>query len=532
MKMEISHFFNPSATARMNSIAGGNGGTGAWSGPIRPRWRPGQVVRIGFRMVVFLCLGNPVDPTRAAEWSQFRGSNGSGVMETSQLPVQFGPHQNLVWRVPTALGHSSPILTRDRIFLSAIRDERLWVICLERASGKTLWEREVPRSRSQIMHRANSPASPTPVTDGTNVYAFFNDFGLISFGPNGQERWHLPLGPFNNPMGLAASPILADGRILMICDQESGSFFVAVDQDTGRVLWRVERPGYTRGFATPVLYRPKGGDLQVIVSGSHQLTAYSVETGQEIWWIRGLTWQMKSTPVMDGEKLYLNGWAGGSDEGQREVVAAFSDVLAERDADGDRRLSRQEMVGVRLKWEFGKVDLDRTGFLENRDWRVYRARRSARNGALGIRLGGQGDMTESNLFWRYRKSLPNVPSPLLYKDILYLMKEGGILTALNPATGTVLKQGRLMDALGTYYASPVAGDDKIFAVSHEGKVSVIRAGADWQVLSVNDLGSECSATPALSAGRLYIRTRDTLFCFGRQHHPERPLNAKKGRKQL
>lgn len=531
MRMEISKFFGPRAAARMNGIVGGNGRSRDRSAQVRPCRYLGRVVGIGSWGLFFLCLGNPVYPARAEEWSQFRGSNGSGVRETSDLPVQFGPHQNLVWRVSIAPGHSSPILTRNRIFLSAVRDKRLWVICLERTSGRILWEREVPRSRSQIMHRANSPASPTPVTDGTNVYAFFNDFGLISFGPAGRQRWHLPLGPFNNPMGLAASPILADGKVLMICDQESGSFFVAVDQDTGRVLWRVERPGYTRGFATPVLYRPKGGDLQVVVPGSHQLTAYSAGTGQEIWWIRGLTWQMKSTPVMGRKNLYLNGWAGGSDEGQRELVAAFSDVLDKRDADGDRRLSRQEMADVRLKWEFGKVDLDRTGFLEARDWRVYRARRSARNGVLGIRLGGRGDMTESNVLWRYRRSLPNVPSPLLYKDILYLMKEGGILTALDPNNGTVLKQGRLMDALGTYYASPVAGDDKIFAVSHEGKVSVVRAGADWQVLSVNDLASECSATPAISAGRLYIRTRDTLFCFGKQHRPKQHLNAKKGKRQ-
>ena len=131
-------------------------------------------------------------------------------------------------------------------------------------------------------------------------------------------------------------------------------------------------------------------------------------------------------------------------------------------------------------------------------------------------------MTASNLLWRYQRTLPNVPSPLLYEGVLYLMKEGGILTALDPSNGSVLKQDRIREALGTYYASPVAGDGKIFAVSHEGKVSVIRAGADWQVLSVNDLGSECSATPAISEGRLYIRTREFLYCFGEHRPPEHP----------
>lgn len=493
-------------------------------------WRRGRSCSRGVGVALLLGLAHPVPPVAAAEWSQFRGWNSTGVVETSPLPVRFGPHRNLVWRTSVAPGQSSPILTRDRIFLSAVEGDGLWVICLDRSSGDLLWKQEVPRPRSEVVHRANGPASPTPVTDGSNVYAFFGDFGLISFDAQGRERWRLPLGPFINPMGQAASPVLADGRVLMICDQESGSFFVAVDQMTGEVLWRVERPGFTRGFSTPVLYRPKGGALQALVAGSHQLTAYSVDRGEEIWWVRGLTWQMKSTPVIHRETLYLNGWAGGADDSQREEVASFADFLSERDADGDRRLSPQEIAGLRLRWDFSRLDLDRSGYLEDRDWRIYRAKRSARNGALGIRLGGEGDMTASNLLWRYQRTLPNVPSPLLYQDILYLMKEGGILTALDPSNGSVLKQDRIREALGTYYASPVAGDGKIFAVSHEGKVSVIRAGADWQVLSVNDLGSECSATPAISEGRLYIRTREFLYCFGEHRPPEQPLNDRKGRR--
>ena len=243
------------------------------------------------------------------------------------MPVRFGPHRNLVWRAAIGPGQSSPVLTRDRIFLSAVEEDRLWVICLDRFSGDLLWKQEVPRPRSEVMHRANGPASPTPVTDGSNVYAFFGDFGLISFDSEGRERWRLPLGPFINPMGQAASPILADGRVLMICDQESGSFLVAADQMTGEVLWRVERPGFTRGFSTPVLYQPNGGTLQALVAGSHQLTAYSVDSGKEIWWVRGLTWQMKSTPVVNRDMLYLNGWAGGADDSQREEVPSFSDFL-------------------------------------------------------------------------------------------------------------------------------------------------------------------------------------------------------------
>jgi outer membrane protein assembly factor BamB len=136
---------------------------------------------------------------------------------------------------------------------------------------------------------------------------------------------------------------------------------------------------------------------------------------------------------------------------------------------------------------------------------------------LAYRLDNQkemlGDLTESNLLWRYQKSLPNVPSPLFYRDVLYLLKEGGILTALDPKTGAVFKQDRLREAPGDYFSSPVGVDGKIYTISHEGKVTVLKAGSEWEILAVNDLGDICNATPAISGGRIYLRTRSTLYCF-------------------
>ena len=146
-------------------------------------------------------------------------------METSSLPVRFGPHRNLVWRASTAPGRSSPILTGSTFFCRPWEGEQLWVICLDRSSGDLQWKRGSPAAPVRgDAPGPNGPASPTPVTDGSNVYAFFSEFGLISLDPEGRERWRLPMGPFNQPHGLAASPILADGKVLMICDQESGSF--------------------------------------------------------------------------------------------------------------------------------------------------------------------------------------------------------------------------------------------------------------------------------------------------------------------
>ena len=377
-----------------------------------------------------------------------------------------------------------------------------------------MWRREVPRPRKQKLHDSNSPASPSVATDGRNVYAFFTDFGLISYGSDGEERWRVPLGPFNNPFGLAASPILANGKVIQICDSETGSFAIAVDEKNGRTVWRVERPEMTRGFATPVLYQPESGALQVLVAGTNRFIAYDVETGKEVWWVHGLTWQMKPTPIIDGDTAYVLGWAGGADQGNQAAIPSFQEMLKTADVNHDAKLAKAELTDSRYQQDFEDSDLDGDGFLEEREWEKYRERRTLVNSVMAVKAGGTGDMTGKSILWRYYKSLPNVPSPLLYRDVLYLMKEGGILTALDPATGSVLKQGRLKGALDFYYSSPVGADGKIFTASQDGHVSVIRAGRDWEVLAVNDMDDEVYATPAPVDHRLYLRTKTALYCFG------------------
>jgi outer membrane protein assembly factor BamB len=201
----------------------------------------------------------------AADWTQFRGSNGSGVSPSKNVPERFDTQRNLIWRTPLPAGHSSPVFTEDRIFVTAFEGRELLTICLDRATGKIQWRRPAPRERQESYQPTNGPASPSPVTDGSNVYAFFGDFGLLSYGPDGNERWRLPLGPFNNPNGHGSSPILADGKLVLICDQDTDSFLVAVDPSNGHVLWKIPRPEYTRGYATPAVYRPKSGPAELIV---------------------------------------------------------------------------------------------------------------------------------------------------------------------------------------------------------------------------------------------------------------------------
>jgi outer membrane protein assembly factor BamB len=447
------------------------------------------------------------------DWPQWRGVNSAGVSDAVGLPVEFGPSKNVVWKTTLPAGHSTPVIVGNRIHLTGFDESKLYVITLDRASGKVLWRRDVPRPRKQELHKSNSPASPSVVTDGRNTYAFFTDFGMISHGPDGEERWRLPLGPFNNPFGMGASPVLANGKVIQACDSETGSFLIAVDQKTGKQVWRVERPDMTRGFSTPVLYQPKDGGLQAVLPGTNRLIAYEVDTGKEVWYIRGLTWQMKPTPVVDGDIAYVLGWAGGSDQGGQENVPPYAEVLRDFDANHDGKLAIAE-APPRYKKDLVESDFDRDGFYNPREWEKFQEKRSSLNSVMAVRLGGSGDMTDKSILWRYYKSLPNVPSPLLYKGVLYMMKEGGILTALDAASGAVLKQGRLNGALDFYYSSPVAADGKIYAASQTGQVSVVRAGGDWEHLKVNEMDGEVFATPVPLDGRLYLRTTGTLYCFG------------------
>ena len=450
-----------------------------------------------------------------ADWTQFRGPNASGVADATGLPIQFGPGKSVVWKTPLPPGHSSPVLNGDSIFLTASEGEKLFAFCLDRATGKIKWRREVPRNRQGLLHKENSPASASPVTDGRNVYMFFYDFGLISYGPDGNERWRMELGPFNNPFGMASSPVLAGDVLVLNLDGETDSYAIGVDKNTGRRLWRVERPDATRGFSTPVVYKPPSGPPQVLIAGSYNMTSYEVATGKPVWWVHGLTWQLKPTPVIDQDTLYIIGWAGGADEGQQEEVPPFDEILKRWDTDNNRSLSKQEITDERLTRDWRQMDLDDDGVVKERDWQMYQARRRVINAVLAFRLGGKGDMSEKALRWKYTKSLPNVPSPLLYKGVLYLLKEGGIFTSLDAATGAVLKQARLTGAPGAYFSSPVAADDKIYTISVEGKVSVIKPGPQWEVLAVNDLGEDVKSTIAIAGNRIYLRTFENLYCFAK-----------------
>ena len=470
-------------------------------------------------------LLSPLTILASDEWSQFRGPNGTGVSETKGLPTEFGPTKNVVWKTALPPGHSSPVLTRDRIFVTAHRNYQLWVICLDRETGKILWERQVARSRQGRLQNVNGPASPSPVTDGTNVYVFFQDFGLLSFDADGKERWKLPLGPFNMFYGFGASPILVDDKVILPVDQDNpASYLIAVDKNTGKQRWKVERPVVISGYSTPIIYQPKQGAKQIIVPESFQLSAYSVADGKRVWWVRGLACEMKSIASHDDEYLYINGWGFPQNQpGQQVKTISFEEGLAAYDKDKDHMITKAEVsaAGSAEKMDkmlvaaFEAFDMNRDEKLNDKDWEVFRAMMASENGLLAIKMGGQGDQTANAIRWRYTKPVPQVPSTLLYQKVLYMINDSGILISFDPATGNVIKQGRLHGAIDKYFSSPVAADDKVFLIGQGGQVSVLKAAGDWQVMTVNELDDEVYATPAIADGRIYIRTRSALYSFGK-----------------
>jgi outer membrane protein assembly factor BamB len=458
---------------------------------------------------------------QAGEWPQFRGPQGLGIAQGQALPTEFGLEKNLLWKTPVPPGFSSPVLTEDRIFLTGYEGEKgkeaLLTICIKRANGEVLWRKQAPRPRQEPYNPIHGPTSTSPATDGKNVYVFFGDFGLLSYDGEGNERWRVPLGPFANRNGHGSSPIVVDDKVILICDQDTESYILALNKDDGSVRWKVDRPGITRGYATPAILRPAHGPAEVIAPGAYRLISHSLETGEALWWVTKMPWQVRGVPVIDDGTIYFNAWESGGGTNNADIPP-FDEVLAKYDANHDGKISPEEHPNPNLRqlgpnWE--DFDLNDDGFFDARDWQFYRGRLTSESSMSAIRPdGARGDLTETHVLWRYYKSLPNSATPLLYQGVLYLIKDGGILTTLDPKTGDVLQQGRLRDALEKYWASPVAGDDKVYMTSEACKVSVLKPGGQWEVLAMNDLPGECYATPAIADGRFYLRTSEAFYSFG------------------
>ncbi|MEP7363471.1 MAG: PQQ-binding-like beta-propeller repeat protein [Acidobacteriota bacterium] len=442
------------------------------------------------------------------DWPRFRGPNGSGVADgTAKLPVEFSVAHNVAWKAAVPFAKSSPIVAGGRVFLTASEGEKLITLAFDAATGRAMWRQAVQRTHAHKLFRANDPASPTPAADAKNVYAFFPDFGLIAYSHEGKERWRHPLGPFANFYGMSSSPVLANGMVLLLCDQETGSYLLAVDAATGKLRWKRERPESNVGWSVPIVYQD-----QVLAVGTSRVDSYHLSTGEPRWWVPVASQGSMGSPVVSGGALIVTMLGD-----EQPMFPSFEATAATVDQDKDGRMSWDESKGEKDWFEhFGWVDSNHDKYIDAKEWEVARQYGIGDYGALAIPLDGKGKLPATAIRWRFKRNLPYVPAPVLYDGVFYMVKTGGIVTTLDPATGTMFKQGRSGKAPGTYYASPVAADGKVYLLSEEGKMTVLKAGAQWEVLAVNDMAEECNATPAISGGRIFVRTRGTLYAFWEQ----------------
>jgi outer membrane protein assembly factor BamB len=424
----------------------------------------------------------------AGDWPQWRGPSSNGISDESGLPVRWGTADHVKWKVSLAgLGASSPIVSGDRVFVTSqegivpvlqglqpllARDDddlarqenpiggrqnkasdakgevSLIVEAFRTSDGTRLWKYSA-RATGEFpqLHEKHNLATPTPVTDGKLVFAWFGTGQLFALGMDGRPIWSRHLGTeyasFKTPWGHGGSPTLYKDILILLCDHAESSFLIAFDKATGKERWKVDRGKGQISHSTPLVVKGPETD-ELIINSSERIDAYDPQNGQFLWHAGSQRQTPIPTPVFHQGIIYLS-------RGYRN-----SDFLA-------------------------------------------------------IRPGGKGDVTQSNILWRASSGASYVPSILYYDGLLYVTNEVGIVTCADAESGKTVWKQRLG---GIFFASPVAGDGKVYMVGETGETIVLRAGRTAEILAKNDLDERMLASPAISNRNIFLRSDGTLFCIG------------------
>lgn len=412
-------------------------------------------------LFVVACLGVSLAAAAGPEWPQWRGADGRGVSPARDLPAQWSPDQ-LVWKLDLP-GHSAatPALWGDRIFLSTPQGEDIELWCVTR-DGKLLWKRKVGTGNKQLgWNSKNNFATPSPVTDGRHVWLLAGSGDLACFDFDGREIWHRNLaadhGPITCDFGLGASPLLFRDRLFFPCiHRRAESYLLAIDKETGRDVWKTMRPTEAieesrDAYSSPAVFIKPDGKAEIVLCAADVATAYDYDDGHETW--RHGDINLTNNPTL------------------RIVVTP---------------VTTPELIYVT----------------------------SAKGGPLyAIRPGGQGDVTSSHRVWTRSEHTPDVATPAVTDDLLYMVKEKGIVTCLDAKTGEE-KWSERLDS-GYFPCSPLVADGKVYVASEQGKVYVLAAGPKYELLATNTLDDAILASPVADEGRLYFRTENALVCIGK-----------------
>ncbi len=422
-------------------------------------------------------------------WPQFRGPGASGVADGHALPTTWDVAENkgVKWKTEIiGLGHSGPVIWGDRLFVttavSGKKDPQLkhglygdivpviddtehtWhVICLDKNTGAILWNREAFSGVPKIKrHTKATHANSTAATDGEHVIAFFGSEGLYCYTVDGELKWKKDFGVLdagyfamkNAQWGFGSSPIIHDGKVIVQCDVQDNPFVAALDIRDGRELWRTPRNEVCT-WSTPTIV-PAAARTELVLNGFKQIAGYDPADGRLLWEMRGTGDIPTPTPVYAHGLIFLHSAHGPG-----------SPIYA-------------------------------------------------------VRPGGSGDISlsgdeTSNAFvaWSRKRGGPYQPTAIAYGDYFYTADDRGVLTCYEPLTGKQVYRRRVADgAGGGYTASPIAGDGKLYLTSEDGDIFVVKAGPEYELLAQNKLGDVCLATPAISAGVVYFRTKGQVIAIG------------------
>ena len=471
---------------------------------------------IGFFLFLFLFH---LSLLQGEDWPQFRGINASGVSTaTTPLPTEFSFENKLLWKAELGDGIGSAVIANGRVFNTAFTgDETLAVFGHDAKTGKELWKTEVPVSELPRITPPNSHASSTPASDGERVYVYFSTIGILAFdAKTGTEIWRHKLAQpaFLMDWGAGWSPVLHDGKVFFAKDDDLTSYVLALDSKSGKELWKTDRPDMLAGYATPVICTA-GGRTDLVVAGSGKLKGYDPNTGKEIWTCNTLLRTVMTSPVVKDDHIYI----AVQSYGDKARTLKFA-LLQWLDTNQDGMLAREEMP-KEFYARFDASDKNKDKLIDEVE--IETAFQHSDNMVGGgntiqaVRGGGTGDVTKTHLVWNIdNKSPSNLASPLVFSDRVHVVKSGGISSCFDAKTGAEIWGKTRIRNFGDYYASPVAADGKIYIAGRNGFVVVIDDSPELKILAKNDVGEEILATPSIADGRIFIRTRESVFCFSNE----------------
>lgn len=433
-----------------------------------------------------MLLGSSVLSALAENWPAWRGPDGNGVSRESTLPLRWSTNENVRWRVALpGPGNSTPIVWNGRVFLTqAVPSEnRRTVMCLNQRDGKLLWQCGTVSATKDAGGTANPPCTPSPVTDGKCVVAWFGSAGLFCFDLEGRELWHRDLGRQSHGWGYASSPVLHSNLCLLNFGPGQRSFLIALDKHTGRTVWQFDIPP----MAADAKWEDFGGDLK--------------------------DWKRLGSPTMPEVTGSCATPVVVNVAGREELVLALPlRVMAFAPLTGERLWSCEGLnTGAYSSPFFGEGLLAVVGS-------------GLKNAAMAIRPGGRGDVTGTHRIWH--SALPGskscIGSGLVYRGHIYLMTTMGFAVCLELQTGKVVWEERMTGsgARNASWSSPVLAGDRLYLSNQNADIFVLQAGPKFECQATNSLGGEqMNASLAVSDGDIFVRTHKHLWCVGKTREP-------------